>query len=306
MNSFPEDIFPEDKKDPTAGAKEPEYHVERTLGVMGHVRTIAKKRKWLFLQIEAGSTKAGEVSHIREFYKLPNAPVTHQNGMWAIWSGEGEPTVEAFPETDENEMAAAASPGTVVATQEAADLKATMDEVAKRKAGTLILDEANETWAYTSNTSSPIGEIRRRFKAGASAPFEVHPSGDIAAVWLGKGAPARPAFPAEAGRIPNGHPAISNGHAAPVTPGITQLDGTLEAPATPAVKPVSVSPFAPGNALNEMGLKLYGMSKEEVFSDDFRAFLKRCSDSLHAEAARFDVAKVRASFDRTYPGPRKA
>jgi hypothetical protein len=298
-----DNIFPENTLDPTAGTKEQEYHVERTLGVMGHIRGIARKRKWLFLQI--GDEIDSKVSYIRDFYKLPTAPVTHKNGLWAIWSGDGEPTSEAFAEVGElDEMVAAAPPGTfMVAIQEAADLKSTMDEVAKRKAGTPILDAANETWAYTSNipeyvSDDPVGafrKIRHRYKAarGDDAPVEIHPSGDIAAVWLGKGTPARPAFP---GTQPlpktNGHTALVD--APPVGVPIGELD------APPPVKPIPVSPFAPGNALNKMGLELYGMSKEEVFSEEFRGYLRRVSDSMHAEAARFDLMKVRAGFDRTY------
>lgn len=61
---------------------------------------------------------------------------------------------------------------------------------------------------------------------------------------------------------------------------------------------VKVSPHVPSAALNDMGLRLYAMSKEQVYSEPFRKFLLQVSDAIHAEASKIDLVKVRASYDR--------
>lgn len=402
---LPEEIFPEDKIDPTAGTKENEYHVERTLGVVGHVRTIAKKRQWRYL-VQEGVRPAEAMQKIRDFYQLPeSALVVYQGDTWAVWSGEGEPSSKAFePETlpeatpapllrdgigfdvtaldsareyraawplnsgpvhgtfpDEEtletrnghspvdpvlaEVAKNAPPGTVLESTQAEILKATAENGVQHGWSTNVSDNElrdtkgfTDTWAYSTKTDhlADPASMRARFKTRPDAPIETR--GDIAAVWLGEGAPPRAAFP-EIGSQPKPPPpngidkngrlipvpsgSFSSGgatdgstcsvcgeplgsvlrpgyscmgpfHTKATSPGITQLTGDLD---TRATKPVEVSPHVPSAALNDMGLKIYGLSKNPLFSKDFREYLVRVSDSLHAEAARIELAKVRKNFD---------
>jgi len=354
------EIFPEDKTDPTVTGKE--FHVEQTLGVMAHVRVIAKKRKWQFLQIDSADAETtkkvtevgGEVSYIRSFYQLPEtAAVTHKDGVWAVWSGEGEPTTEAFPEyapVDEGpgseflkglqarlgieqkaaEFVKAQEPGEPV--KEGAVALALSPLAAEDSKERLLLegesaarnaaykraqsDAAYETssksgqnaWAYSSIHVTDHVAMRRRYGTGNDAVIEMHPSGGIAAIWLGKNAPTRPAFPdvqpAPEGlglRKQNGTN-INDFHAEPMPP-VPAAVPTVPAPFLDSLvpsdlpPPVKVSGHVPSAALNEMGVKLYGLSKEPLYSAEFRQYLSKVSDSLHAEAARIELSKMRAKLD---------
>jgi hypothetical protein len=337
------EIFPEDKIDPTAGAKEEQYPVERTLGTMGHIRTIAKKRKWQYLnesEMPEGSSTA--VSYIRKFYSQPEtAAVTHKDGVWAVWSDEGEPTTEAFPEytaIDEGpgaeflkslqarlgveqkaaEFVKAQTPseptkeGSVAALPVAPyrDLAAESEVTARNAAIQRAKDNAayeaasktdQEAWAYSTIDVSNYDAMRLRYGARNDAPIVPHPDQDIAAIWLGKGAPTRPAFPFA--QPVNGHVT----HPVPTSDNNTgSTPPTFPAPVGPTIpaeqlpRPVArakVSPHVPSAPLNEMGIKFYDLSKEGAYSAEFRAWLLQVSDVLHAEAARIELAKMREKLD---------
>ena len=351
------EIFPEDKIDPTAGAKEEQYPVERTLGVMGHVRAIAKKRKWQYLnesEMPEGSSTA--VTFIRKFYKQPEtAAVTHKDGIWAVWSGEGEPTDDAFPEYEpidqgpgseflkglqarlgiekraeefvkaqtpsepqkEGAVAFASSSGLndhdirdFDAESEATARAAAFKRVASEESYETASKAGQEAWAFSSINIYDHAAMRRRFGTGHDAVIEMHPTGRLAAIWLGKSKPTRPAFldvqPAPEGLHKNG--TLPNGtnlddfHAAPMPPVpppfIDDITPSKTRPPTDDLpRPVKVSGHVPSAALNEMGVKLYGMSKEHLYSEKLRQYLANVSDSLHAEAARIELGKMREKLD---------
>jgi len=98
----------------------------------------------------------------------------------------------------------------------------------------------------------------------------------IAAVWVGEGLPTKPAFPTT--RLRAGR----------------DSEPTTKDQPFRRVKVTSV----PESALHEMGLQLYSMSKEDVFSVSLRAVLLEMSNALHAEAGKIETARVRAVFDR--------
>jgi len=388
------EIFPEDKIDPTVEHKE--FHVEQTLGVMGHVRAIAKKRKWQYLN-ESEMPEGASISFIRKFYSQPEtAAVTQKDGVWAVWSGEGEPTDDAFPEYtpidegpgseflkglqarlgikpgESKEGAVVAlpppAPDSVSVQLRAVEAETTARNAAFKRAKD---DEAyesaskagQEVWAYSSIKIDDHVAMRRRYGTTNDAVIMMHPSGGIAAIWLGKGAPTRPAFPdvqqappglkvpdtgaptthsfpaedegpfpakaqpptgvigailkdaqerkngtSNTGHVPPTFPAPVGGspldefHAAPMPPVpppfIDDITPSKTRPPTDDLpKPVKVSGHVPSAALNEMGVKLYGMSKEPLYSEKLRQYLANVSDSLHAEAARIELSKMREKLD---------
>jgi len=347
------EIFPEDKLDPTAGTKEQEYHVERTLGVIGHVRSIAKKRKWQYLKIEAVEAVADPAAHVRSFYKLPEtAVVAHKEDTWAVWSGEGEPTDEAFPEYEaidegpgseflkglqarlkieksaaeytkpsepprEGSVALAGGSGLNDHLDDpgrnrdfAAEGERSSRNAAYKRAESDAAYEASvktdqEAWAYSTVDISNHDAMRLRYKTRENAPIATHPSMDIAAIWLGKGTPTRPAFPdvqpAPSGLKTNGGP-LPNGTSlkdfTPITPHVTHPNPTndRDLPAPP-----KVSPHVPSAPLNELAIKLYYLSKEPLYTAEFRAWALRVSDSLHAEAARIELNAMRSKLDARTP-----
>jgi hypothetical protein len=336
------EIFPEDKIDPTAGAKEEQYPVERTLGVMGHVRVIAKKRKWQFLhesQMPEGSStpngSSGAVTFIRKFYSQPEtAAVTHKDGVWAVWSDEGEPTTEAFPEytpvdegpgseflkslqarlgqkpsepTKEGSVAAlpAAPYRDLAAEGEATARTAAFKRVESDEAYETASKAGQEAWAFSSIKINDHAAMRRRYGTSNDAVIEMHPTGRLAAIWLGKSTPTRPAFP-------DVQPVAAAAVSYQPVPEYTrheQKNGNNGGPTPPAFPapigstdeqlplPVKVSGHAPSAALNQMGVKLYGLSKEGIYSPQFREWLQRVSDGLHAEAARIELGLMRAKLD---------
>jgi hypothetical protein len=350
------EIFPEDKIDPTAGAKEEQYPVERTLGAMGHIRTIAKKRKWQYLSLTGENvtrqdiTEAGgEVSFIRKFFSQPDtAAVTHKDGVWAVWSGDGEPTIEAFPEympVDQGpgseflkglqarlgveqraaEYAKAQTPGeptkegavafaggTGLNDHSVRDFDAESEATARNAAIKRAESDAayaaaskmgQDAWAFSSLDITNHDAMRARYKTRADAPIEMHPTGGVAAIWLGDGEPTRPAFPdvqpvgnrLHSERKNGTHDAgthIGTPPAFPTPPILIPVDQLPK----PAMK-AKVSPHAPSAPLNEMGIKFYDLSKETVYSPEFRAWLQRVSDTLHAEAARIELSKMREKRD---------
>jgi hypothetical protein len=357
--TFPQDIFPEDRIDPTAGTKETEYHVERTLGVIGHVRGIAKKRHWRYLRQEGVPAREAFVK-IREFYELPeNAPVVCLKDDWAVWAGEGEPSGPAFEQEphygtfpDEEtletrnghsavdpilaEVLKNAPPGTVLSAGdekvviaiEAGEREAALKEAANAKHAKKIDETLQETWAYSTKDIADHSAMRARYGARADAPIVTDQSGDIAAIWLGKGAPPRAAFPnpeidamsrrlaahgfvsskptngfvEEARRLSEG---VREGRLCPVCgepkgsvlrPGVS-CTGESHPNALDYTAPPDVSPHVPSAALNDMGLKIYRLSRNVLFTVPFREYLLKVSDSLHAEAARMELAKVRKNFD---------
>lgn len=340
--TFPDEIFPEDKIDPTV-SKDVKMSVEETLGVMGHVKAMTRKRKknWRFLVQEDVSANDldGAANKIREFYELPkSAPVAHQGNVWAVWAGEGGPTAAAFESEPEPLAVAYAGP----AVEFEADQTLLAEVLKNAPPGTIVGEgdhaktvamleakRLRETWAYSTKDIADQASMRERFQVRYDAPIELDPNGgDVAAIWLGKGAPTRPAFPDVAqlksdvtkpnGVVPPGafssggardgslcsvcgEPAgsvLRHGHSCT---GTSHTSHASEVAPDDLPKPVRVSPFVPSAALNDMGLKLYGMSKEPVFNETFRKFLLQVSDSLHAEAARIELTKVRKSFDGRKP-----
>jgi hypothetical protein len=282
--TFPDEIFPEDKIDPTVAGKDAEMSVEQTLGIVGHVKTSTKKRKnWRYLRQDVSDNLEAAETNIREFYGLPSsATVVHRGSEWAVWAAAGDPTSEAFePEPESkpeshpilSEVLKNAPSGTAL------EIEAGARDAAFGEANAKKIDEKlRETWAYSTNNVEDLVAMRERYGAGPDAPVEMHTKGDIAAIWLGKGPPTRPAFPGESS-VPAKVSQSTNGNGAS------------------SVIPVKVSPFAPAAALNDMGIKFYALSKEPLFTDGFRKFLLQVSDSLHAEAARMELSKVRQTFD---------
>jgi hypothetical protein len=95
----PNEIFPDDRPDPTIDPKKSEMPVEDTLAIVNHVRVVARKRAaWRYLAIELNEGEnVNPEKTIREKYEAPDtALVVHQGNTWAVWTGEGEPTSEAF------------------------------------------------------------------------------------------------------------------------------------------------------------------------------------------------------------------
>jgi hypothetical protein len=361
---IPKEVFPENKLDPTVD-KNVAMSVEQTMGVVNHLKVVTRKRRqnWRYL-VQADGTAAA----VRKFYELPeNAPVIQQGNEWAAWAGTGEPDVEPFdpvevvPEettaTVLAEVLANAPPGTVTemwdprtATEKMNADKTALKEAAARmaayeraRAGRIGKpDVSKETWAYSTNlppTAEAIEAMRERYGASADAPIEQHPDGDIVAIWLGKGAPPRSAFP-EVQRAPAGLLRIPDTgtvtvHSFPVegegpfpantnpVPGVigallqdardardAKANGGNGNVTTPAPAPAMTEPppdlpkkvkiIVPETTLHDMALRLYGMSQESCFNEPLRKFLLHVSDSLHAEAGKLEVAKVRSNFNQRY------
>jgi hypothetical protein len=262
------EVFPEDPTDPTVKKDREKMTVNETLGAMGHIKASTRSRKWRFM---TGQDVTEE--KIRAAYDLPEtAQVVRRGVEWAVWSGDGEPTSDPFegqdtitvpsPAPDDGLgqlIAAGVSPEAVKAVFGATS---TSEILESRK----MYGQENDVWAYSSNVDGAL-QLRKRYER-PDAPIAEHPTGGIYAIWLGDGPPTRPAFPGAAVKS--------------------------------SVKPEPVkSATIPENALHDAGLKLYKMSCDPVFSVDeqLRRKLLQMSDILHAEAARFEVARIRAALE---------
>lgn len=321
---IPDEIFPQDKLDPTVSPQD--MSVERTLGVMSHVKAVTSKRRtggqWRYLRVDPNSEPILDVARkVRETYGIPYpAPVVCQGDEWAVWTGEGEPTRPAF-ETFEEPPApapdallaavlASAPEGTGATT---AAPQGTLSPAAKKEADERMaayesarlarlgaaLQPSMDKWSYWTEGELTASALRTHFETRGDAPFILHPGGDIAAVWRGKGEPTRQAFPDPI----KFETATTPKEPAPMPfQGIRQIEGDLngyvtgELPVEPV--PVKVFKHAPSAALNEMGVKLYGLSQEPLYAEGFRKFLLQVSDSLHAEAAKIELAKMRERMSR--------
>ena len=62
--TFPSEIFPEDKTDPTV-KKQNEMSIEDTLGIIGHVKRATRKRSWRYFVVQPGEDGAAKVRRIR-------------------------------------------------------------------------------------------------------------------------------------------------------------------------------------------------------------------------------------------------
>ena len=197
-------------------------------------------------------------------------------------------------------------------------------------------------WLYVKHGSEqaygpPITceDDARRFYAKALAPSGTpyvarSPDGSEWAVWAGEGEPDRPAFEAEMTVVERERAwALSSETSAATEPGgaastnelrelrvaacgdgITQLTGgPFGAAAKAAQEKPKVAPPASPHELNELGLKLWKLSKDigdlktpeggvSSYVDDAVKCLRKASDHLHAEASSIELAKVREALDK--------
>jgi hypothetical protein len=287
--TLPIDIFPEDTTDPTVDPKKFDMSVEETLGIVGHVRAATRKRPaWRKLKIEHADPRleGGNVTPkelICRTYELPEtAPIVRQDDIWAVWAGDGEPTCPAFDQEEEETVSPVQVRAQVdrnvetVAMLEAGERTIALDEASRKANAERINSALKETWAYSTKDIGDHVALRSRHRAKPGAIIEKHPNGDIEAIWLGIGSPSRPAFPELRAREP-----------APMPFQDVNANGNSR------VKVSSV----PETTLHDMGLKLYGLSQEQVFSEKTRSILLRISDELHAEASKIETARVRKNFD---------
>jgi hypothetical protein len=319
---IPDEIFPQDKLDPTVSPQD--MSVERTLGVMSHVKAMTSKRRtgpqWRYQVIEPRPDHEDDESQphtIRRTYGLPDtAFVANRGTEWAVWTGAGKPETDPF-ETFEEPPApapdallaavlASAPEGTGATT---AAPQGTLSPAAKKEADERMaayesarlarlgaaLQPSMDKWSYWTEGELTASALRTHFETRGDAPFILHPGGDIAAVWRGKGEPTRQAFPDPI----KFEPATTPKEPAPMPfQGIRQIEGDLDGYVGPAPEPVKVFKHAPSAALNEMGVKLYGLSQEPLYAEGFRKFLLQVSDALHAEAAKIELAKMRERMSR--------
>lgn len=164
----------------------------------------------------------------------------------------------------------------------------------------------------------------------SDAPVVRSPDGSEWAVWAGEGEPDRPAFEAEMTVVERERAwALSSETSAATEPGgaastnelrelrvaacgdgITQLTGgPFGAAAKAAQEKPKVAPPASPHELNELGLKLWKLSKDigdlktpeggvSFYVDDAVKCLRKASDHLHAEASSIELAKVREALDK--------
>jgi hypothetical protein len=275
---------------------------------------------------------------IRRVYDLPpEATVAHQGNMWAAWAGGGKPTCEAFDKDDivskdAAEIAgpiramlgagagaalpadlpfhddyvelaagesAVRSPGhddadSIDPADDHASMKASLEAIApttrqeyeRQRAERLRKEREKEPrWIYCDRNvekgrTLSDAELRKRYGARDNAPVMIDPAGIVAAVWVGDGAPTRLAFPDPDPMDP-----------IPANP-------YARTPEPPRMERVRVSPQAAESTLHEMGLKLYGLSKDPAFSQDVQKTLLHMSDTLHREAGKIETIRVRAAYDR--------
>jgi hypothetical protein len=108
--TIPAEIFPVDKTDPTVTTEGPkkDFPVERTLGIVGHLKTYARSRLWRYVNKEVPGMGPGSIGRDAcLFFDLDSKrPTAFDIGTntWAVWAGDGPPDCEPFetyaPETE--------------------------------------------------------------------------------------------------------------------------------------------------------------------------------------------------------------
>jgi hypothetical protein len=268
--------------DPTTAHEKKDFPVERTLGIVGHIRGVTRNRLWRYIKEEAllASDRNVETAispgaafyavAVRAFYAVDlAAPVEHQGDTWAVWTGTGEPDSPAF-EPDEP----APEPGV-----SQVDMLATGFSVhgfAALNHDIVILAE-DEPAPAPAATASP-GASDSCGPPGPTCTKIFDPS---ARFWC-----------ADCGRVFE-----------PVaTPAATKESRVVQGPVT--------TPVRSATTLHNLGLKLYRMAKELEteagpsgsgpewnLSPAIEALLK-ASDEIHAEAARLELKDLRKALDR--------
>jgi len=304
MTLNPDNIFPVEKLDATI--KSQDVSVEETLGMVGHVRALTRKRnQWRYVNVEEPirfpPSKPGEEPRyltkenasavtVREFFELPvTAAVYHNGHSWAAWAGKGDPTTDAF-EKDEPIVTEGVTTSSI--TQEIAERWARdsgnskdVDAQASRPrlAAELVAGKTAETgnasetgntretgnaWYYSSKILT-ARELRAHFGFSAEAPFQLNQQGDIAAVWSGTAPPGKDAFP---------------------------VVSTIRTESRSEAREREVDLLNPEDELHAIAMRLFELSERNVdnwYGVVLRDQLLPLSDQLHAHASRVTIARKR-------------